>query len=184
MPSRSRTTPQDNHANQKYGPPMPPVDGSPSPRPSRATKFASVLSRLINSFVRRLRRKETKRLQQPASNILTVLPIELIIEVMRHLGCREVLRLRQTCELLRALSTTRLVWENLVQRTALDSEVPLKLERPIKLYSAVQLEGLALQWRRVDLGWTRPPERLQVPQRDIRTNGAVNFYLVEGVVGF
>ncbi|KAF8951106.1 hypothetical protein BDZ97DRAFT_2084948 [Flammula alnicola] len=88
---------------------------------------------------------QIQRPQQPPNN-LTTLPVEILTEVMTHLGWRDVLRAREACKVLQEISTTRQIWENLLQEIISRSQIHTKLERPIELYSSKELEHLALQW--------------------------------------
>ncbi|KAF8965599.1 hypothetical protein BDZ97DRAFT_1603124, partial [Flammula alnicola] len=77
---------------------------------------------------------------------LTKLPVEILTEVMTHLEWRDVLRVREVCKVLHETSTTRRIWENLLRELLSCSQIPAKLERPIELYSSMDLERLALRW--------------------------------------
>jgi len=64
-------------------------------------------------------------------------------------------------------------WVDLLYQHAL--QLPIKLERPLDLYSAEEVERLALQWISADMGWSQP-----IRERSITRAGAMFCHLVEG----
>ncbi|KAF8965596.1 hypothetical protein BDZ97DRAFT_768738 [Flammula alnicola] len=175
-------------------------DSCPPPTLSFVESFIAAIRRLISILVNAFMglfqgRKHTfatrkskciiqiepaqiQRPQQPPNN-LTTLPVEILTEVMTHLGWRDVLRAREACKVLQEISTTRQIWENLLQEIISRSQIHTKLERPIELYSSKELEHLALQWTTANMGWTSG-ELLRYRQHRMSDDDVLNFQLVEG----
>jgi len=126
-----------------------------------------------------------------------MIPIEILTELLTNLDFQDIFRVRkvmvlirsylsddgshtcivlyvQTCKLLRqAANMPKPYWVNLLYQHAW--QLPLKLERPLELYSAEEVEQVALQRISADRGWSSP-----VRQRTITRQGAVLHHLVEG----
>ncbi|KAF8954395.1 hypothetical protein BDZ97DRAFT_1865612 [Flammula alnicola] len=154
----------------------------PPPTLSFVESFIAAVRRLIsilvNAFMELFQGRQIQRPQQ-APNNLTTLPVEILTEVMTHLEWRDVLRVRQACKVVQEVSTTRQIWENLLQEIISRSQIHTKLERPIELYSSKELEHLALQWTTANIGWTSG-ELLRYRQHRMSDDDVFNFQLVEG----
>ncbi|KAF8965602.1 hypothetical protein BDZ97DRAFT_2057907 [Flammula alnicola] len=175
-------------------------DSSPPPALSFVGGFVTAIRRFINMLVSafmgllqghepglatresnpitQVELLQIQRPQQPSNN-LTMLPVEILTEVMTHLEWRDVLRVREVCKVLQETSMTRRIWENLLRELVSRSQIRTKLECPIELYSSKELERLALQWTTANIGWTSG-EPLRFRQHKMSDDDVLNFQLVEG----
>ncbi|KIM45586.1 hypothetical protein M413DRAFT_344094 [Hebeloma cylindrosporum] len=132
-----------------------------------------------------------------------MIPIEIITELLTNLDFRDIFRVRKTCKLLRrAANMPKPYWVNLLYQHAWSGHPPLplpipipfplplslklKLERPLDLYSAEELERVALQWITADMGWPNPVRQRTIVSTPRLGEGAaapsavLQHHLVEG----
>lgn len=83
---------------------------------------------------------------EPISFFLLELPLEVITEVLKLLDWQTVLRVRQTCKHLSDATKAKSIWLGLFYASnASHSRSPLRLERPMELYTSRELEYLVLR---------------------------------------
>ncbi|PFH46437.1 hypothetical protein AMATHDRAFT_43600 [Amanita thiersii Skay4041] len=83
---------------------------------------------------------------QPQPIGLVQLPPEVLDEIMKLLDWQDILRLRQTCKLLSDATRTKSIWINLFNASnSCHPCSPLRLEHPMELYTAHELEYLVLR---------------------------------------
>ncbi|TFK64557.1 hypothetical protein BDN72DRAFT_262059 [Pluteus cervinus] len=81
---------------------------------------------------------------------LSPLPEELLVEIVKVLEWGDILRIRRTSKRLNAISRSLSVWGAMVKNVPPQM---LWLERPMKTYSAAELERLFLRRRRAEAGY-------------------------------
>ncbi|EFI27115.1 hypothetical protein CC1G_14940 [Coprinopsis cinerea okayama7 len=78
---------------------------------------------------------------------LTHLPLEILMEIMKHVEWNDVLSLRRCCRALHSVSKDRDVWLSLLRRycnTVIPR--PFFLSKPLELYSSEDLEARIVNW--------------------------------------
>jgi hypothetical protein len=101
---------------------------------------------------------------------LTMLPLEIIVEILKELDWYSLLKIRlvrlhylalmvqdscycQTCRLLNSLSRLRDIWISQYHQYVAQRMRSARLEEPLDSYSAQELEQLVLVRRSADIGW-------------------------------
>ncbi|TFK73771.1 hypothetical protein BDN72DRAFT_956325 [Pluteus cervinus] len=111
----------------------------------------------LESLPRGLPRSQSGSVPRPPP-YLAELPFEILTEIVQKLSWKDILRVRQTCNHLAAITTALSIWRAIAQeelgRTS--SRTPgLFLERPLDGYNADELEHLILRWKSAEIGWTK-----------------------------
>ncbi|KAF9523419.1 hypothetical protein CPB83DRAFT_839727 [Crepidotus variabilis] len=119
-------------------------------RDKRHTRM--VLNKTVDALGRLFRSRQQ---QLPVHKVfvpsLVSLPPELLIEMLKELGWRDVLTVRQTCRALDKVSRTKSVWKHFLDVQATEQAVPWGgLEKPVELYQAAEIERLVLRWQSVN----------------------------------
>ncbi|KAJ7623631.1 hypothetical protein FB45DRAFT_980455 [Roridomyces roridus] len=87
-----------------------------------------------------------------------VLPTDVLILVLRHLGIRDVLQFRQTCKEFREITQLRSVWYHLLQSQVLEQNIPIpQLQgRSLTNLDTTELELCLQRALRLRQNWTSP----------------------------
>ncbi|CAA7268981.1 unnamed protein product [Cyclocybe aegerita] len=114
---------------------------------------------------------------------LCALPLEVIIEIMKELEWRDLLRIRQTCKSLCDASKARPVWLNLFKPCPERPLFPLQAEGPLENYSSSRLEYMILRWKRAERSYAMNGEDVDVQGIEIALDedqAVVAMHLVKG----
>ncbi|KXN84645.1 hypothetical protein AN958_12245 [Leucoagaricus sp. SymC.cos] len=80
------------------------------------------------------------------------IPTEILISIMTELDWKDVLTIRRTCKQLYNISRVKLVWERLLERHIEMQPKPFAvLDRPIAMYTNLELEQRFLRWKRGEM---------------------------------
>ncbi|KAF8166252.1 hypothetical protein BJ912DRAFT_1002810, partial [Pholiota molesta] len=101
------------------------------------------------------------------TSALEDLPTEVLVEIFKHMGWKDILASRQVCKRLFEISTARPLWMCLLYRLSAELMAPPILERPIDTYEGGELEHIVLRRISSEVRWTSqlPPRARNVPIR-------------------
>ncbi|TFK64612.1 hypothetical protein BDN72DRAFT_846438 [Pluteus cervinus] len=94
--------------------------------------------------------------------MLFLLPNELLVEIVKALSWRDVLRLRQTCKRLLRVTRSLEIWRSLVRR---ESRQTSWLELPVESYTSEELERLLLRRKSAEARYEVAAKDVVLPQR-------------------
>ncbi|KAF8178424.1 hypothetical protein BJ912DRAFT_1045399 [Pholiota molesta] len=95
------------------------------------------------------------------NSALEDLPAEILVEIFKHMGWRDILAGRQTCKRLHEISTARPLWAFLFNRLSVELMAPPILESPIDTYTGAELERTVLRSISSDIRWTSSQPRVR-----------------------
>ncbi|KAF8166243.1 hypothetical protein BJ912DRAFT_1002798 [Pholiota molesta] len=109
--------------------------------------------------------KVSRWLNPRRTSALEELPTEVLVEIIKHMGWKDVLASRQVCKRLFEVSTARPLWTRLLHRLSAELMAPPILERPIDTYNGGELEQIVLRRISSEINWTSevPPKARNVP---------------------
>ncbi|KDR70089.1 hypothetical protein GALMADRAFT_214832 [Galerina marginata CBS 339.88] len=125
-----------------------------------------------------LTRRKVREIRRATFNLIT-LPPEVIVEILKHMDWKTILRALQTCNKLFEVSKTRSIWVTLFNRCTETLLYPPRLVQPIHHYSTAELENLLVRGLSSKVGWNsyRPPTERLTKDDILGTAGKV---LLEG----
>ncbi|KAF9475408.1 hypothetical protein BDN70DRAFT_935883 [Pholiota conissans] len=148
---------------------------SPSTLPHRLKSFpVSTLIPLLNSEVALPQNHDRLR--------ITDLPAEILLEIFRHVGWKDILNIRQVSKCLLHFSTARPLWMDIFQRLSTELLASPILERPFYTYSAKELECIVFRRISSEDAFTvdRPRKTIAAHRPIASADGNEVFQLLQG----
>jgi hypothetical protein len=156
---------------------------------SNGSSYSSVCECVCSQ--QRITFKASRWLIPRRNSMLEDLPTEILVEIFKHMGWRDILASRQvsfrhlkmtlyvlmvlkSCKWLREISTARPLWAYLFNRLSIELMAPPLLERPINVYTGDELEQIVLRRISSEVRWAseQPPRTRSVPMDCDELKGA------------
>ncbi|PPQ94545.1 hypothetical protein CVT25_011964 [Psilocybe cyanescens] len=111
------------------------------------------MAAILSEITQRLQNNVYLQAESEGTSVkLMSLPLELLLEILKLLVWKDILKVRRTCRYLAEVTRMRDIWLHLVHEHVLTNDIPPRLERPIEMHSSPELERLLLLWKSADCG--------------------------------